>query len=144
MELSDIKRYLKTGASKTVTVYCELSSKYTGYVETITMMNERQVCIEFDVYGYDEAGITYFINYDNFEILLKSLEEYLGKSSDEWNIINQIGYYPKEPQLEYDLNHTHELIQYDFLTDNIVLPQYGKVTIKDDYWKKLYDDNNRR
>lgn len=26
----------------------------------------------------------------------------------------------------------------------IVLPQYGKVTIKDDYWKKLYDDNNRR
>lgn len=72
------------------------------------------------------------------------MEEYLGKSSDEWNIINQTGYYPKEPQLEYDLNHTHELIQYDFLTDNIVLPQYGKVTIKDDYWKKLYDDNNRR
>ena len=144
MELSDIKRYFITGASRTVTIYCELCTKYTGYVETVTIISEQQVRIEFDVYGYDEAGITYYIEYDKFETLIKSLQEYLGKSSDQWNIINQTGYYPDEPQMEYHINQTHVLIESDFLNDTIILPKNGKVTIKDDYWKKLYDENKMK
>lgn len=43
MELSDIKRYLAVGASRTVTIYCELCREYIGYVQTITIMSERLV-----------------------------------------------------------------------------------------------------
>lgn len=43
--------------------------------------------------------------------------------------------------MEYDINQTHVLIESDFLNDTIILPKNGKVTIKDDYWKKLYDEN---
>lgn len=139
MELSDIKRYLKVGASKTVTIYCELCREYTGYVKTITIMTEQLVRIEYDVYGYDEAGITYYIRYNDFELLIKSLQEYLGQSLDEWNIINQTGYYPNEPQIEYDINETHKLIKQDFVNDKINLPKYGEITINEGYWKRLHD-----
>lgn len=139
MELSDIKQYLKVGATRTVTVYCELCREYIGYVKTITIINEQCVRIEYDVYGCDEAGITYFIQYDSFEALMKSLQEYLGQSSNEWNIINQTGYYPKEPQIEYDINETHKLIKQDFVNDKINLPKYGKITINKGYWKILHD-----
>lgn len=139
MELSDIKQYLKVGASRTVTIYCELCREYIGYVQTITIMSERLVQIEYEVYGYDEAGITYYIEYDSFEVLVKSLEKYLEKRSNEWNIINQTGYYPDEHHIEYDIKETHNLIKQDFMNDQISLPQYGKVTIKEGYWKKLHD-----
>lgn len=139
MELSDIRQYLIVGTSRTVTVYCELCREYIGYVKTITIMNEKLVRIEYEVYGNDEAGITYHIEYDNFETLIKSLQEYLGKSSNEWNIINQTGYYPDEPQIEYDINETHKLIEQDFVNDKIILPKYGKATINEGYWKELHD-----
>lgn len=139
MKISDIKRYLIVGLSKTVTVYCELCKKYIGYVKTITIMSEQLVEIEYDVYGYDEVGITYYIEYDDFETLIKSLQEYIGENSNKWNIINQTGYYPNEPQIEYDINETHKLIVQDFLDNKIILSQYGKVRIKEDYWKRLYD-----
>lgn len=131
MELSDIKRYLKVGATRTVTVYCELCREYIGYVKTITIMDEQRVRIEYDVYGYDEAGITYFVQYDSFGTLVKSLQEYLGQSPNEWNIVNQTGYYPKKPQIEYDINETHKLIEQDFVNDKISLPNYGKITINE-------------
>jgi len=140
MEISDIKRYLITGSSRTVTVYYELCKEYIGYVKTITIMSEQLVQIEYDVYGYDEAGITYDIEYDNFETLIKSLQEYIGESSNKWNIINQTGYYPDRPQIEYDINEIHKLIVQDFVNDKMILPRYGKVRIKEDYWKELYDN----
>lgn len=87
MELSDIRRYLAVGASRTVTIYCELCREYIGYVQTITIMSERLVQIEYEVYGYDEAGITYSIKYNDFGTLIKSLQEYLGKSYTEWNVL---------------------------------------------------------
>ena len=46
--------------------------------------------------------------------------------------------------MEYDINQTHVLIESDFLNDTIILPKNGKVTIKDDYWKKLYDENKMK
>ncbi len=139
MELSDIKRYFIVGAAGSVTVYCDLCREYIGYVKTITIMSEQRVQIEYEVYGYDEAGITYDIEYDSFDILVKSLEEYLGKKSNEWNIINQTGYYPDEPEMEYDRDESHKLIIQDFMNDKIYLPRYGKVTIREGYWKRLHD-----
>lgn len=47
-------------------------------------------------------------------------------------------------EMEYDINQTHVLIESDFLNDTIILPKNGKVTIKDDYWKKLYDENKMK
>lgn len=143
MELSDIKRYLAVGASRTVTIYCELCREYIGYVQTITIMSERLVQIEYEVYGYDEAGITYSIKYNDFGTLIKSLQEYLGKSYTEWNIINRTGYYPGKPQMQYDINNTHKLIRRDFVNDRIILPQYGKVMINEGYWKRMHDNKEK-
>ena len=138
MKLNDIKQYLLVGASKTVTVYCELCKEYIGYVKTITIMNEKIVRIEYDVYGYDEAGITYYVEYNSFEILINSLQEYIGEDLNKWNIINQSGYYPDKPQVKYDINKTHKLIENDFINDKIILPSNGHITIKEDYWKELH------
>lgn len=44
-------------------------------------MSEQLVEIEYDVYGYDEAGITYYIEYDDFETLIKRLQEYIREIS---------------------------------------------------------------
>lgn len=140
MKLNDIKQYLIVGLSKTVTVYCELCKEYIGYVKTITIMNEKIVRVEYDVYGYDEAGITYYIEYNSFEILINSLQEYIGEDLNKWNIINQSGYYPDEPQVKYDINKTHNLIIKDLKNDKIILPSNGKITMKEDYWKELHDN----
>lgn len=139
MQLTNLIQYMKLSKSKMVVVDCELCKDYLGYVRTITIMEETLVKIEFDVYNYDEAGLTYFIKYENFELLIKSLEEYLEKKLDEWEIINVTGYYPERPLINYDINKTHKIIKHDLIYNKIKLPNYGHIQIKEGYWKDIYD-----
>ncbi len=60
MELSGLIQHMEMSRSKTITVDCSLSMEYSGYVRTITIKPNNIVKIEFEVYGYDEGGITYF------------------------------------------------------------------------------------
>lgn len=79
MELTGLIRHMKTSRTKTITVDCSLSMEYSGYVRTITIMPDNIVKVEFEVYGYDEGGITYYVQYKNFDTLIKNLENYLGR-----------------------------------------------------------------
>lgn len=138
MQIDEILRYLEVSRSKTVTIACDNCEKYLGYVRTITIKRENIVTIEFEVYGYDEGGITYFIQYNNFELLICSLEKYLGKKLEDWENINQTGYYP-EP-INCDKEKTTKIIKQDLINDKIKLPDLGnKIWITGGYWKDLHD-----
>lgn len=133
MSSDELKRYIKVGRERSITIYCELCDEYLGYVKTVTIMDEALVRIEYNVWNYDEAGPTYFIQYDDLEGLITSLQEYLGKNINEWKNINQTGYYPQALNIDYDLDQSHKLIEQDIMDHKISLPQYGKVEMKKNY-----------
>lgn len=80
MELIGLIQHMEVSRSKTIIIDRSLLNQYTGYVRTITIKSGDIVKVEFEVYGYDEGGITYFIQYENIDILVKSLEDYLEKN----------------------------------------------------------------
>lgn len=139
MNADQLRNLLKLGKSKTVIIYCDLCVDYIGYVKTITIMNEKIIRIEYDIYGYDEAGLTYFVEYENFDMLIKSMQEYMRSDISDWKNISLTSGYPQELEYDFDINVTHKLIKQDLLNDEIELPQYGKISMKEGYWKNLYD-----
>ena len=139
MNGDQLKQILKVGRSRVAVIYCDLCDDYIGYVKTVTVMNEKLVRIEYDVYGCDEAGLTYFAEYENIETLIKSIQEYIGKDISDWENISLTNDYPQELEGDYDINAAHALIAQDMADDKIELPKYGKVSIKEGYWKNLHD-----
>ncbi|MCI9478038.1 MAG: hypothetical protein HFI21_03425 [Lachnospiraceae bacterium] len=79
MELNSLIQHMKLSRNKSVIVDRCIPKEYPGYVRTITIMQNSIARVEFEVYGYDEGGITYFIQYLDYECLVKNLEEYLTK-----------------------------------------------------------------
>lgn len=138
MELNGLIQHMRMNESKTITIDCDMSKEYPGYVRTITIKNDNTIRVEFEVYGYDEGGITFFIQYKNFELLIYSLEKYLEKEIEEWDNINQSGHYPEA--IDCDIRQTNKIIKLDLVNDNIKLPVSGdKIWIPDGFWKKLHD-----
>lgn len=143
MNDEQLRSLLKFGKSKTVIIYCDLCDDYIGYVKTITIMNEKMIRIEYNTYGYDEAGLTFFVEYKDINILIKSMQEYIRSDIKDWKNISLTSDYPQEPKFDYDINTTHGLIRQDLLNNKIKLPQYGKISMKEGYWKKLIDKKSK-
>lgn len=142
MELTGLIRHMEMSRTKTVTIDCSLSTEYLGYVRTITIKPNNIAKIEFEVYGYDEGGITYFIQYKNLDILIKSLEKYLGKNLTDWENVNQTGNYPERPS-NWEKGAGDEKIRTDLISNNIKLPLNGMRTwMPEGYWKNLYNKFN--
>ena len=139
MNGDQLKQILKVSRSRAAVIYCDLCDDYIGYVKTVTVMSETLVRIEYDVCGCDEAGLTYFVEYEKIEILIKSMQEYIGKEISDWINISLTSDYPQELSCDYDINATHALIVQDMADDKIKLPKYGKISIKEGYWKDLHD-----
>lgn len=139
MELTGLIRHMEMSRTKSIIIDCSLSAKYSGYVRTITIKHNNIVKIEFEVYGYDEGGITYFIQYKNIDILIKSLEKYLGKDLVDWENVSQTGYYPEQPN-NWEKGGADEKIKVDLISNNIDLPLNGMRTwMPEGYWKNLCD-----
>ena len=143
MNDEQLRSLLKLGKSKTVIIYCNLCDDYIGYVKTITIMNEKMIRIEYDTYGYDEAGLTFFVEYEDINILIKNMQEYMGSDIKDWRNLSLTSDYPQEPNLDFEIKTTHRLIRRDLLNNKIKLPQYGKISMKEGYWKKLLDEKSK-
>lgn len=140
MELAGLIRYMEMSRAKTITVDCSLSTEYSGYVWTITIQPDNIVRVEFEVYGYDEGGITYYIQYRNFDGLIKNLEKYLGKNLIDWENVNQTGNYPERPG-NWEKENADEKIKIDLVSNNIKLPLNGiRTWMPEGYWKNLHDN----
>lgn len=141
MDLTSLLQQMAMNRSKTVTIDCSAPKEYPGYVRTITIAQDNIARVEFEVHGYDEGGITYFIEYENVETLVKMMEQYLGKGIADWENINQTGSYPDKVDVD-DLEAVHQRIENDMVNDQIKIPLGGMKTWKPGgYWKKLYDKN---
>lgn len=141
MDVKQLRNLLKLGSTRTVVIYCDLCIDYIGYVKTITIMNEKTVRLEYNTYGYDEGGLTYFVEYEDFGTLLKSMQEYLESDINKWKNISLTSDYPQELERNFDINITHRLIIHDLLNNKLKLPKYGNITMKEGYWKHLYNKN---
>lgn len=140
MNKNDIMQHLIVGRSKAIIIEQKRSKEYPGYVRTITIMRENIVRIEFEEYGWDEGGITYYVQFDTIEKLIESLEEYLGKTIENWDNINKTGTYPEENNDDESVNKTlsDKKIIEDMLSDKIKLPKNGNHTwMPNGYWKEL-------
>lgn len=143
MELDGLIQYIKMSRNKSVIVDQCIPEEYPGYVRTITIMQNSIVRVEFEVYGCDEGGITYFVQYFDYECLVKNLEEYLAKKIEDWDNINQSGFYPKEITVN-NIDTIHKKIKTDLINKRISLPFGGiKIWMPDGYWKRLTDKPNK-
>lgn len=135
MDLVELRIRLKLGKSRTVVIFCELCSEYPGYVKTITIMDVRKVRIEYNVYGYDEAGVTYFVEFENENMMIESMERYIGKSFADWRNINLESEYPRKPDGIYEIGQAHNKISEDIRNNKIKLPVNGTIRRKEDGWR---------
>ncbi len=139
MGLTGLIRHMEMSRTRSIIVDRSLSAEYPGYVRTITIQHNNIVKIEFEVYGYDEGGITYFIQYKNIDILIKSLEKYLSKDLVDWENVDQTGYYPEKPN-DQKKEGADEKIEADLISNSINLPLNGMRTwMPGGYWKDLCD-----
>lgn len=141
MDVKQLRNLLNLGRTRTVVIYCDLCVDYIGYVKTITIMNEKKVRLEYNTYGYDEGGLTFFVEYEDFDTLIKSMQEYLGSDINQWKNISLTSDYPLELERDFDINISYELIIHDLLNNELKLPKYGNIIMKEGYWKNLYDKN---
>ena len=137
MEVGDLLRYIEMSRSRSVIVDRSIPQEYPGYVRTVTVMPDGVIRVEFETYGCDEGGITYFIKYADYEALVKSLEEYFMKKIDHWENISRTGFYPDQIEVS-DMGLVHRKIQADLVNGKIQYKQNGiKTWLPDGYWKRL-------
>lgn len=76
-------------------------------------------------------------------MLGKKFRRIFDKKIDDWDNINQTGFYPEEMAVN-DIDTIHKKIKTDLINKRISLPLGGiKIWMPDGYWKTLIDKPNK-
>jgi len=136
MTKDDILQYLNFGRYKMMIIDRRIIPEYHRYVREITVIEENTVTIEFKNYGYDEGGLTFYIEFRNIDELITNMQIYLSCDIGLWENINKTGYYP-EPIQTCDISTTDRLVA-DFIQGLIKLPKNSiGIRIPEGYWKNM-------
>ena len=139
MTNNEIDSYIKVGSKKSICVDRQLIKKYLGYVRDLIIMNDFILKVEFNTYGYDEGGLIIKVYFNDFDSLIKSAEEYIGSTINDWDNISKTGWYPVLEE-EVDFKESGLKLKHDYINEFLYLPKDGvKYEIPDGYWKRLKD-----
>jgi hypothetical protein len=135
MTRDEIYGYICVGSSKSVCVDKRLIPEYPGFVRSISFRDGDRVSVEFEQYGYDEAGAYFNARYPSLDAAIDAVEEYLGSPIESWQNYNKTGDYPEEP---YHLNVSdgHAKLKEAIRNDNVPLPKGSRFSLPEGYWNE--------
>ena len=124
---------------KEVIIDRRIIPEYYSHVREIAIVDENTIAIEFNSYGYDEGGLTFYIEFRDIDELIVNMQEYLSCDIDSWENINRTGYYP-EPLHDCDVSTTDKLVA-GFIQDAIELPKNSvDIKIPGGYWRDMLEN----
>ncbi|EGO61783.1 hypothetical protein [Acetonema longum] len=139
MNKDEIIRYIKLGRNKSICVDRRLLDQYAGHVRDVTIMDDATLMIEFNVYEYDEGGLTINVYYNDYDTLINAVQEYIGLNIEMWENISKSGWYPILEE-EVDFNQSDSKLKHDLVNKTLLLPPNGNIyQIPSGYWKDLAD-----
>ena len=135
MNLEEINRYLTVGSGG-ILIDCSKMDEFFGRVREITLISHTEAMIEFNVYDQDDGGPKYIFSYPSLEVMVESLESYLGKPVAQWHNFNRSGAYPAPPKgWEGRLSSEEDLpFATAVFTQQVKLPE-GECRQASNYWK---------
>jgi len=141
MTKDDVLQYLHFGRDKRVIIDRRIIPEYHRYVRDIAVVKENIVAIEFNNYGYDEGGLTFYIKFRDIDELIANIQTYLSCNIDLWENINKTGYYP-EPIQDCDIPATDRLVT-DIIQGLIELPKNSiDISIPKGYWRNMIENHS--
>jgi len=139
MNKNEILQYLHFGRYKKVIIDRRIIPEYHSHVREVVIVDENIIAIEFNSYGYDEGGLTFYIEFRDIDELIVNMQVYLSCDIDSWENINRTGYYP-EPIQDCDVSTTDRLVA-DFIQDSIELPKNSVgIKIHECYWRNMLEN----
>jgi hypothetical protein len=95
MTKNEIERHLVAGSTKSVKVDVSLVDEYPGFVRTVTIADGNEVRVDFEQYGYDEAGAYFKARFESLDDAIQAVERYLNKQLSDWTNFTKTGEYPE-------------------------------------------------
>lgn len=137
----EIFRYINVGKINSISVDRRLMEKYPGIIRNVIIRQDAEVQIDFhDKYTLeiDEGEVTFYFQYENYDILFDALEKFLGLKIDEWQNYNKTDLYP-ETDTE-DLKESWDKLATDFVNRTLPFPSnFISFRIASMYWEGLYN-----
>ena len=121
MTRDEVYRYICVGSSKSVCVDIRLMPEYPGFVRSIIFRDGDRVSVEFEQYGFDEAGAYFNAKYPSLDAAIDAVEEFLGSPIESWQNYNKTGNYPEEPY-HLDASDGYAKLVEAIRNDNVPLP----------------------
>lgn len=139
MDKYEIVNYIKVGKNKSICIDRRLVDNYPGFVRDIIIMSDIIVKVEFNIYDYDEGGLSIKIFYHDFDQLIRAIEDYINVRIKNWVNISKTDWYPTLDR-DVDLDKSALKIKQDLVSKTLALPLGGiKYEIPEGYWKDLLD-----
>jgi hypothetical protein len=96
MTSEELARVLSFGSTHSCCVDVREVAGAPGYVRMVTLCEGNRVNIEFDVWGLDEGGLYFWGQFGTFDQMLRTIEDYLQRSIQEWQ--PEPEYPPRAPE----------------------------------------------
>ena len=141
----EIFRYINVGKINSISVDRRLMEKYPGIIRNVIIRQDAEVQIDFhDKYTLeiDEGEVTFYFQYENYDVLFNELEKFLGLKIDEWQNYNKTDCYPETDN--EDLKESWDKLATDFVNRSLPFPpSFISFRIASMYWEGLYNGEIR-
>lgn len=97
MNINELVNYIAVGMTQPVVVDRTLLEEYGRYIRVIGFLKNNKILISYYYYdGSDEdTGVDIQLQYESLDTAIKSIEQFLGLSIDQWENYNRTGNYPE-------------------------------------------------
>jgi hypothetical protein len=129
MTRDEVYRYICVGSSKSVCVDIRLMPEYPGFVRSIIFREGNSVSVEFEQYGFDEAGAYFNAKYQSLDAAIDAVEIFLGSPIESWQNYNKTGNYPEEPY-QLDASDGYAKLVEAIRNDIVPLPRGSRFSLQ--------------
>jgi hypothetical protein len=103
--------------------------EYPGFARSISIRDGNRVSVEFEQYGFDEAGAYFNAKYTSLDAAIEAVEEFLGSPIESWQNYNKTGNYPEDPY-QLDASDGYAKLVEAIRNDNVPLPRGSRFSLQ--------------
>jgi hypothetical protein len=103
--------------------------EYPGFVRSIIFREGNSVSVEFEQYGFDEAGAYFNAKYQSLDAAIDAVEIFLGSPIESWQNYNKTGNYPEEPY-QLDASDGYAKLVEAIRNDIVPLPRGSRFSLQ--------------
>ncbi len=141
MNLPELLAYVRLSKYHSMSIERITMDKYPGIMREISIINAHEIAVEFlDKFSLieNEGEITFYLEYENEDAMVLSLERFIGKKLEDWSSYNNKDWTDIPSVSNSVLAESWRKLQVDFVNNKIEFPHGEKdFFISDLYWRAL-------